>query len=176
MSFTQPEPATPRLTRSELAVPGVNPALFEKAAKSAADVIFACTLDDGAKVSVCRNGQSAQYREQPADGSAALVLPQGDGGAWDWAHVMYSGGGETQVRFANGGANDVVVYSRMVRTRFDGEGNEPEITDGVMVPRGDPARSQRLCDEGAEISPLDLNALEAIKAGGQDLFVIVEDL
>ena len=40
MSFTQPEPATPRLTRSELAVPGVNPALFDKAAKSAADVIF----------------------------------------------------------------------------------------------------------------------------------------
>ncbi len=40
MSFTQIESATPRLTRSELAVPGINPALFEKAAKSAADVIF----------------------------------------------------------------------------------------------------------------------------------------
>lgn len=40
MSFTQPESATPRLTRSELAVPGVNQALFDKAAKSAADVVF----------------------------------------------------------------------------------------------------------------------------------------
>jgi malyl-CoA/(S)-citramalyl-CoA lyase len=40
MSFTQPAQATPRLTRSELAVPGINPGLFEKAAKSAADVIF----------------------------------------------------------------------------------------------------------------------------------------
>lgn len=40
MSFTQFESATPRLTRSELAVPGVNPALFDKAAKSAADVVF----------------------------------------------------------------------------------------------------------------------------------------
>jgi len=40
MSFTQPESAMPRLTRSELAVPGVNPALFDKAAKSAADVVF----------------------------------------------------------------------------------------------------------------------------------------
>lgn len=40
MSFTQIESAAPRLTRSELAVPGVNPALFDKAAKSAADVIF----------------------------------------------------------------------------------------------------------------------------------------
>jgi malyl-CoA/(S)-citramalyl-CoA lyase len=40
MSFTQPESATPRLTRSELAVPGINTAIFEKAAKSAADVVF----------------------------------------------------------------------------------------------------------------------------------------
>ncbi len=40
MSFTCIEPATPRLHRSELAVPGSNTALFEKAAQSAADVIF----------------------------------------------------------------------------------------------------------------------------------------
>ena len=40
MSFTSIEPATPRLHRSELAVPGSNTALFEKAAKSAADVVF----------------------------------------------------------------------------------------------------------------------------------------
>jgi malyl-CoA/(S)-citramalyl-CoA lyase len=40
MSFTTIEQATPRLHRSELAVPGSNPAMFEKAARSAADVIF----------------------------------------------------------------------------------------------------------------------------------------
>src|SRR5580698_7969444 len=40
MSFTTIVPATPRLHRSELAVPGSNPALFEKAARSAADIIF----------------------------------------------------------------------------------------------------------------------------------------
>ncbi|WP_322063052.1 CoA ester lyase [Paraburkholderia sp. J63] len=40
MSFTAIEPATPRLHRSELAVPGSNPAMFEKAARSAADIIF----------------------------------------------------------------------------------------------------------------------------------------
>jgi malyl-CoA/(S)-citramalyl-CoA lyase len=40
MSFTIIEQATPRLHRSELAVPGSNAGLFEKAAKSAADVIF----------------------------------------------------------------------------------------------------------------------------------------
>jgi malyl-CoA/(S)-citramalyl-CoA lyase len=40
MSFTVIEQATPRLHRSELAVPGTTPGLFEKAAKSAADVVF----------------------------------------------------------------------------------------------------------------------------------------
>jgi malyl-CoA/(S)-citramalyl-CoA lyase len=40
MSFTTIEPALPRLHRSELAVPGSNPAFFEKAAKSAADIVF----------------------------------------------------------------------------------------------------------------------------------------
>ena len=40
MSFTLIEQATPRLHRSELAVPGSNESLFEKSAKSAADIIF----------------------------------------------------------------------------------------------------------------------------------------
>jgi malyl-CoA/(S)-citramalyl-CoA lyase len=40
MSFTTTEQANPRLHRSELAVPGTNPALFSKAAKSNADIIF----------------------------------------------------------------------------------------------------------------------------------------
>jgi malyl-CoA/(S)-citramalyl-CoA lyase len=40
MSFTLIDQATPRLHRSELAVPGSNDALFEKSAKSAADIIF----------------------------------------------------------------------------------------------------------------------------------------
>jgi malyl-CoA/(S)-citramalyl-CoA lyase len=40
MSFTIVEQAPARLNRSELAVPGSSPQFFEKAAKSAADVIF----------------------------------------------------------------------------------------------------------------------------------------
>ena len=40
MSFTIVEQATPRLNRSELAVPGSNPKLFEKAASSDVDVVF----------------------------------------------------------------------------------------------------------------------------------------
>ena len=40
MSFTLIEQATPRLHRSQLAVPGTNTGMFEKAAKGDADVIF----------------------------------------------------------------------------------------------------------------------------------------
>lgn len=40
MSFTLVEQARARLHRSELAVPGSNPGMFEKAAKSKADIIF----------------------------------------------------------------------------------------------------------------------------------------
>ena len=40
MSFTQIHPASERLTRSELVVPGATPALFDKAARSSADVVF----------------------------------------------------------------------------------------------------------------------------------------
>ena len=40
MSFTMIEQAPPRLNRSELAVPGSSPQMFEKAARSDADVIF----------------------------------------------------------------------------------------------------------------------------------------
>jgi malyl-CoA/(S)-citramalyl-CoA lyase len=40
MSFTTIAQATPRLQRSELAVPGTNPALFKKAAQSKADIVF----------------------------------------------------------------------------------------------------------------------------------------
>src|SRR5579863_3803734 len=40
MSFTLVEQARARLQRSELAVPGSNPGMFEKAAKSKADIVF----------------------------------------------------------------------------------------------------------------------------------------
>ena len=40
MSFTQYDPVPPRLTRSELIIPGASVALFEKGARSAADVVI----------------------------------------------------------------------------------------------------------------------------------------
>ena len=40
MSLTSYEPVTPRLHRSELAVPASSPKMIEKASRCAADVVF----------------------------------------------------------------------------------------------------------------------------------------
>ena len=53
MSFKIVEQAKPRLNRSELAVPGSNPSLFEKAAKSNVDVIFLDLEDAVACAGTC---------------------------------------------------------------------------------------------------------------------------
>ena len=49
-SFTIPTPCTPRLNRSELAVPATRTELFEKAVKGPADVIFLDVEDSTAKI------------------------------------------------------------------------------------------------------------------------------
>ena len=63
MSFTIVEQARPRLNRSELAVPGSSPQMFEKAAQSAADVVF---LDLEDAVAPDQKEQRAQERH-PGD-------------------------------------------------------------------------------------------------------------
>jgi citrate lyase beta subunit len=69
MSFTLIQQATPRLHRSELAVPGSNPSLYEKAAKGGADIIF-LDLEDAvapgdkeqARLNVIRGLQEHDWR------------------------------------------------------------------------------------------------------------------
>ena len=83
MSFTIIEPATARLNRSELAVPGSSPALFEKAAASAADVVFldledaVAPDDNSAKLRKAELLIDIGYRDQ-ADELAALLRERFD--------------------------------------------------------------------------------------------------
>ena len=76
MSFTLIEQATPRLHRSELAVPGRNPALFEKAAASAADIIF-LDLEDA----VAPDDKPQARKNVVAGAERGRLGPQDDGGA-----------------------------------------------------------------------------------------------
>ncbi len=103
-----------------------------------------------------------------------MVLPRMAGTLeWEWASVPYSGGGEAQVRFVNG-EYDYVVFSRVVRTRYDGEGNEPQFTDGVVVRRNGEAIATRICDGQADVA-LAVTALGGMRPGGSDLFVETAD-
>ncbi len=67
MSLTRYEPANPRLQRSELAVPGSQPALFQKALDGVADVVVVAGLLEhdwkgrGKTVSVRVNGIDTHY-------------------------------------------------------------------------------------------------------------------
>lgn len=135
--------------------------------------IFSCTLSDGSLLRVCQANGSAQYRFGPANGPAEITLPRTPGGDWAWASVPYSGGGEAQARFANG-QFDYIVYSRVVRTRFDGNGNEPEITDGVIVRQNGAIIANRRCDP-AIVRALDVNALQALQPGQSELFAYVDE-
>ncbi len=135
--------------------------------------IFSCTLSDGSLLRVCQANGSAQYRFGPVNGPADITLPRTSGGDWEWASVPYSGGGEAQARFSNG-QFDYIVYSRMVRTRFDSQSNEPEFTDGVMVRQNGATIANRRCDR-ATVSSLDVNALQSLRSPADDLFAYADE-
>lgn len=112
-------------------------------------VIFACAI--GQKLAAVCGGTSAsgatyaQYR-YGLPGKLELTYP-GDGasGGLSHAETAYSGGGESQVLFTNGGFQ-YVVYSRMVRTNFKAnQPNNPAFEAGVEVIKGDKLVGNRKC-------------------------------
>jgi hypothetical protein len=129
--------------------------------------IFACRFPDEKRLAVC--GTKAGTAEYRFGGDTPELVVKGG----ERTNVMYSGGGESQLAFANGGVR-YVVFSRMVRTGFDEEGNKPAISDGVVVERDGKFAAIRVCDD-AKVIPVDVNAAEtflpADKAtGGTELF------
>jgi hypothetical protein len=110
-------------------------------------VIFQCGI--GRKmVSVCGGrtpAPHAQYRFG-APGNIELAYPGPGQSGLTYAREMYSGGGALQIRFSNGGT-DYAVYSRTVRTGFNGR-NNPHSSDGVMVRRAGRLLSNRSCTTG----------------------------
>lgn len=109
--------------------------------------LFQCPVG-GKQVAVCAARGAAprvQYR-YGAPGKVELAYPAaGQAGSLRWAQTGYSGGGEMQIQFENGGVR-YVVYSRMIRTGFGGDGrNNPKDELGVAVLRGERLLSDRRC-------------------------------
>lgn len=126
--------------------------------------LFSCAA--GAKqIAVCgvtnaQGQKTAQYRY--GSGKPEIVL---DGGRF--ASVGYSGGGEAQIEFANGGVR-YIVYSRTVRTGFDEEGNKPEFTDGVLVVRDGQPIAERNCT--GKVESVDVMAGDSYGGAANELF------
>lgn len=108
--------------------------------------LFSCPV--GARtLSVCGGGngrnRSAQYRF----GTRArieIASPWAGPDSLVFARTAYSGGGELQFSFTNGPYR-YVAYSRTIRTRFDGRGNNPKFEDGVFVQRRGRLLSDKRC-------------------------------
>ncbi|MCP5396531.1 MAG: hypothetical protein H6918_07350 [Sphingomonadaceae bacterium] len=129
----------------------------EKAAAAACGstdkTIFACRVKKGKFLAVCATDDGkAEYRY--GTDKPELVLTGGS-----WANAAYSGGGEQQIRFTNGDTS-YVVFSRMIRTNFEpGETNDPAISDGVVVLRGEKFQALQLCED-ASATPVNYDAAE----------------
>ena len=117
--------------------------------------LFSCTAGKK-RIAVCgvtnaQGQKTAQYRFG-SPGKAEIVL---DGGRF--ANTAYSGGGESQIQFANGGVR-YIVYSRTIRTG----------SDGVWVVRGDENLADRQCT--ADVVSVDVMAGEEYGGVSQDIY------
>ncbi|MCB2087517.1 MAG: hypothetical protein R3E18_01510 [Sphingomonadaceae bacterium] len=130
---------------------------------SADKAIFACKVKNGKTLAVCASDDGkAEYRY--GGDKPELVLSGGS-----WASVPYSGGGEQQIRFTSGDTS-YIVFSRMIRTSFDpGKPNEPAISDGVIVLRGEKFQAMQLCND-ASATPVNYDAAERFLAPAEGLF------
>ena len=112
-----------------------------------ATTAFSCRTEGGKQLSVCLSGdpQQAEYRfGEPGHAPEVRLTTGPKGGKPILARAGYSGGGESQARFEGSGTG-YVVFSRMVRTRFDGEGNEPEFSSGVVVEKNGKQLAELKC-------------------------------
>ena len=161
------QPAAPQSSPSA----SVDPVSAESAAQERAGTvacradetpIFACAVKGGKRVAVCGAGKGAgRYLY----GSAAPELEL-NGGRYGYA--VYSGGGENQIAFANGDTR-YIVFSRLVRTGFDENGNRPAISDGIVIERGGKFLDIKLCED-PDLLPVQMDAAGAVWEEEAELF------
>lgn len=140
-------------------------------------VIFSCQLKNRKTISVCgtENGagyKTAQYRFGTLGQPPELLWPEAAGkDRLTFASAPYSGGGEAQLGFSRGDVT-YVVYSRIVRTNFTpGEPNDPAITDGIMVLKGQALATDLICSD-SDVAPVDYELASEYADPSDAAFVI----
>lgn len=112
--------------------------------------LFQCVTTGGKQVAVCaaKGGSPAVQYRFGAPGRLELTYPAAGSrgvGTMRWASTAYSGGGEMQIQFDNGGVT-YVVYAGMYRTGFGADGkNNPVDELGVLALRSGKVISRRKC-------------------------------
>lgn len=140
--------------------------------------LFSCRVRSGKIASVCgaagADGERfAQYRYGRPGAAPELVFPaSASDGKIAFASTPYSGGGEGQLMFERGGVR-YIVYSRTIRTRFDGEGNDPVNEDGVAVMRGERMVSRLACID-ADVKPVDYDLSDRLAGDAPDIVMLPE--
>lgn len=122
--------------------------------QSQEQAVFSCAMRDKV-VSLCASGQGKAVRMQYRFGIRAKPelqypgTPKPAAGHFLASRTAFSGGGETRIRFRNG-RYGYLLFESMVRTGFGPEGNNPEITAGIVVraPGKDPV--ERRCTGEAD--------------------------
>jgi hypothetical protein len=137
-----PLQAAPVVKRASLCTPGET-AIFECRTKRRL-------------VAVCGSSTAAQYRSG-LPGKLELSSPVRSAGL-SYANRPYSGGGESQIRFAKG-PYGYVVYSSTIRTSFGAGPNYPAFRSGVLVTRGASVVSRDRCVQPSD-AVLDLAAAQ----------------
>lgn len=139
-------------------------ALPEKtvACSGAERIVFSCRTSNGKRIAVCAAPDGkVEYRYGRGKPDLTLLATQ-------YASTPYSGGGEIQIGFAND-ATRYIVFSRMVRTNFEpGELNDPAMSDGVIVQRGEDVLNLQLCDDPA-VKSIDYDLVEALVPEADEL-------
>jgi len=157
---TQAVPSASPSTAASASIPAS--AVATVACRADEKPIFSCKFKDSKRVAVCGAGEwTGHYRF----GGAAPELELSGG---RYAYTMYSGGGEGQIAFDNGKTR-YVVFSRMVRTGFDENGNRPAISDGIVIERGGKFLDIKLCED-PDLLPIQNEAANAIWEDDGELF------
>lgn len=166
LAACQGDPATKgaaeQVTQSRSSTPDLAPKaaptlvageIVERAACAADETpVFACKFADGKRVAICgTKAGKAAYRF--GGDTPELALSGGER-----TYAMYSGGGESQLAFANGDTR-YIVFNRLVRTGFDERGNNPAHSAGVVVERPGKFIGIRIC-ENPDLLPFDHDAAE----------------
>tara|TARA_R110002124_G_C8957906_1_gene513811 strand:- start:2317 stop:2961 length:645 start_codon:yes stop_codon:yes gene_type:complete len=140
-------------------------------------VIFSCQLKSRKTISICgiesgEGAKTAQYRFGILGQPPELRWPEAGGkDRLTFASAPYSGGGEAQLSFSRGDVT-YVVYSRIVRTNFTpGEPNDPAITDGIMVLKGQALATDLICSD-SDVAPVDYELASEYADQSDAAFVI----